>query len=892
MDWGLAKVVAEGGVADEEKASRSRQRPEDGTVVRTTRSGSAGSGSDTEAGSLLGTPAYMPPEQANGDVALLDRRADVFGLGALLCEVLTGQPPYVGRSSEEVRRKAANGDLADALTRLAGCGADAELIALTMKCLSPEASDRPRDAQAVTDRLTAYLEGVQARLHQAELAEAEATARAQEEAKRRRLTLALAATVLLALTLGGGGWLWVRADRDARQAKQTRDVNEALNRVTTLREQAKGASVGGAALFAQAREQAQRALALVENGPADAALLERVTQLQAELDEEEKDLTLLAALDAARLAQAETVADESRFAFERAVPLFHKAFAAYGLSVGQGEPATTAARIRRRPAAVRETLSAVLDEWIDLATQPSERIAEPHLDWLRAVARAAEPDEGWTPQLQAALREKDPGKRRPALEKLAGALDSEKVPPQVLTRLARRLREVQAQASAVALLRRAHQRYPADFWINHDLGKALLAIPGTGGEAVRYLQAAVALRPESPGVHLNLGNALQARGQLEEAVACYRQAIALDPKYAMARYNLGNALKAQGQVEQAIVCYRQAIDLDPKYARTHNNLGTTLATKGQLEEAIVCFHKSIALDPKYATAHSNLGIALKDKGQLEEAIACYRKAVELDPTNPKTHNSLGAALHTKGQREEAIACYRQAIALDSTYVSAHANLGAALKAKGQLEEAIACFHKAVALDPKFTQAHTNLARAQRLVSGRDKLSAFRTGSYTPATAEERLGLAEWCALQKLHHTAAGLFAATFTADPMLADDLNAAHRYNAACSAAWASAGQGEDAATLDARERSRRRRQALDWLRADLTLRQKQLQSSEHGEADQARAALQYWQQDAGLAGIRDEAALARLPATEREACNRLWADVAALLKSKDRPTPKEPKP
>src|SRR5947209_15683908 len=135
MDWGLAKVLAEGGLADEERASRQHQA-EEGTLIRTARSsGSAGTfGTQTEAGSLLGTPAYMPPEQANGDVTLLDRRADVFGLGAILCEILTGQPPYVGRSPEELRRKAANGDLADARARLDRCGADAELVALTHAC--------------------------------------------------------------------------------------------------------------------------------------------------------------------------------------------------------------------------------------------------------------------------------------------------------------------------------------------------------------------------------------------------------------------------------------------------------------------------------------------------------------------------------------------------------------------------------------------------------------------------------------------------------------------------------------------------------------------------------------------------------------------------------------
>src|SRR5262249_55623258 len=157
-------------VADEERASRTQR--DDVTTIRTVRSsGSTGSfGTDTEAGSLLGTPAYMPPEQANGDVALLDRRAAVFGLGAILCEILTGKPPYVGRSSDEVRRKAANGDLAEAMARLDACGADPDLVALTRSCLAPEAIDRPKEAQAVADRLTAYLDGVQARLHKARLA--------------------------------------------------------------------------------------------------------------------------------------------------------------------------------------------------------------------------------------------------------------------------------------------------------------------------------------------------------------------------------------------------------------------------------------------------------------------------------------------------------------------------------------------------------------------------------------------------------------------------------------------------------------------------------------------------------------------------------------------------
>jgi serine/threonine-protein kinase len=915
MDWGLAKVLAAGGVADEQRASRAHQAPPDVTTIRTARSAGPGVGTDTEAGSLLGTPAYMPPEQANGDVAHLDRRADVFGLGAILCEILTGKPPYVGRSSEEVRRKACNGDLADAMARLHVCGADAELIVLTKICLAAEAIDRPKDAQAVADGLTAYLNGVQERLHQAELAEAEAKAKAVEEAKRRRLTLALAGTVLLALTLGGGGWLYVKNERDARQAQVAREVNDALNKATAFREQAKAANVGSAALFAQAREQVQRALALVESGPADDTLKAQVTRLQTELDEEDKDRKLIAALDEARLAQAEVSADKSRFAHERAVPRFREAFRAYGLPPGEGEPAVVAERIRQRPAAVREVIVAALDEWDALAADKKLGVTEPHQEWLRAVLGAAEPAEGWTRQFRAAREEKDEATRRAALEQLAAADDVGTLPVRALARLAKQLRMMEAHASAARLLRRAQQQYPADFWVNLDLGGVLQQVtPPERDEAVRFLTVAVALRPESPGshndlgsalsrkglmddaiasfrkaieldpklvlAHSNLGAALARNGQWDEAVACCRKAIEIDPKYAPAYDHLGSALRGKGQVDEAIACHRKAIELDPKYAYPHNNLGNALKDKGQLDEAIACYQKAIELDPKLALAHYNLGLALAGKGQVDEAIRNYRKAIALDPKDADAHTGLGAALGDKGQVDEAIACFKKAIALDPKDALAHANLGVALKDKGQLDEAIACLKKAIELDPNFAPFRTELAKAERLGAARDKFAAFQNGSYTPASNDERLGLAEWCKIKKLPHTATSLYAAAFAADAKLADDLKAAHRYSAACHAALAAAGQGEDAAKLDDKERTRLRQQARDWLRADLALRGKQLESGQPADRAAAQQALRHWQQDSDLAGLRDAAALAQLPAEERAACAKLWADVAALLK------------
>ena len=107
MDWGLAKVLARGGVVDDAAAGKI---PAHETVIATAR---VGSDSDlSQAGSVLGTPAYMAPEQARGEIDLVDERADVFALGSILCEVLTGRPAFTGRTTGEIHRKAALGDLA------------------------------------------------------------------------------------------------------------------------------------------------------------------------------------------------------------------------------------------------------------------------------------------------------------------------------------------------------------------------------------------------------------------------------------------------------------------------------------------------------------------------------------------------------------------------------------------------------------------------------------------------------------------------------------------------------------------------------------------------------------------------------------------------------------
>ncbi len=188
MDWGLARA----------QASRERERPEDSSPPVAHAPGSPDN--LTRAGAVMGTPGYMPPEQARGEA--VDARADVFALGSTLAAVLTGRPAFVGSTAGETIQKAAKADLSDVFARLDSCGADAELVALAKRCLSADRDARPADGRAVADEVRAYRAGVEARLRQAETERAAAVVREGEQRKRRRL-VQWASGIAIGLLLAG-----------------------------------------------------------------------------------------------------------------------------------------------------------------------------------------------------------------------------------------------------------------------------------------------------------------------------------------------------------------------------------------------------------------------------------------------------------------------------------------------------------------------------------------------------------------------------------------------------------------------------------------------------------------------------------------------------------------
>jgi serine/threonine-protein kinase len=441
-------------------------------------------------------------------------------------------------------------------------------------------------------------------------------------------------------------------------------------------------------------------------------------------------------------------------------------------------------------------------------------------------------------------------------------------------------------------------------------------------EAIREYRAAIEIEPMYANAHGNLGLALYHNKQLDEAIREYRRAIDLDANDPTPHNNLGTALRDKNDLEGAIVHLRKAIDLDAKYSKPHTNLGLVFADKQQWDKAIQEYCTAIDLDAKDAAPHNNLGAALFATQRLEAAIREFRAGIKLDANDAEVHRNLGVALYAQGHLDEAMGEFRKAIELDPRYPQAHNDLGVALKDKKQLDEAIRELSKAIDLDPKFARPHgalgetllqlgrftearnstrrcldlmerddplrqlvtQQLQRCERLMRLDQKLAAILDEEKEkPGDNAERLGLARLCQqpFKKLYATSFRFYAEAFAHDAKLADDMQQQHRYNAARAAALAGCGQGKDADKLDDKDRPRLRKQSLDWLRIDLIFWTKQAETDKAADRAMLVQTLKHWQEDPDLAGVRDKSALEKLTDAERAEWEKLWADVAELLKS-----------
>jgi tetratricopeptide (TPR) repeat protein len=450
----------------------------------------------------------------------------------------------------------------------------------------------------------------------------------------------------------------------------------------------------------EALSAARRAAGLAAAGEADESLRRKA-------DARVADLRLLERLEDVRLEYASTAKDE----LEGSYPdykvgdgLYRGAFEDAGLPV-EARPAQEAAA-QVRGTTVAAELAAALDEW---AWQRRELCgpADPSWQHLLRVARAADPDP-WRVRLREALERGD----GPALADLAGGEEAFGLRPATLSVLASALEKQGAAGQALALRRETRRRHPNDYWANAELGLMLMdRKPPEVDEAIRFFTAAVAVRPRSPGAHLNLGAALRDKGRLEEAIAEHQEALRLKEDFATAHNSLGLALHEKGDLDGAVAAYRAAVGINKGLAAAHNNLGNALHEKGDVDGAVAAYQEAIGINKGYAKAHYNLGNALRDKGDVDGAVAAYRAAIGINKDFAEAHCNLGNALRDKGDGDGAIAEYRAALRINNDLAEAHGNLGAELGRRGDLDGAIAEFRATLRIHKDDVPSHHNLGLA-------------------------------------------------------------------------------------------------------------------------------------------------------------------------------------
>ena len=201
MDWGLAKIIGS-------KSKKEKEKDAERETVRIMTSRSEDDSQSTMEGSIAGTPAYMSPEQAAGKISELDQRTDIYAVGAILYEVLTGQPPYRGAGALQLVKQVVEGPpppLKDAKGAFGFDPIPRELRAICEKAMGRRPQDRYASASLLRDDLQAYLENQP--VSAAPDTQVQRAIKWVKRNKRQVQTSGLSAAAVLVLIIGGW-WAW------------------------------------------------------------------------------------------------------------------------------------------------------------------------------------------------------------------------------------------------------------------------------------------------------------------------------------------------------------------------------------------------------------------------------------------------------------------------------------------------------------------------------------------------------------------------------------------------------------------------------------------------------------------------------------------------------------
>jgi serine/threonine-protein kinase len=828
VDWGLAKVVGRADGAPGPSGEATLRPP------------SASGVGETVAGSVIGTPAYMSPEQAEGRLDSLGPATDVYGLGITLYVVLTGRAPFHGENVNEILDKVRRGEFTR--PRSVNPRVPKALEAICLKAMAREQSDRYLNPRALAEDIEHWL------ADEPVVAYPEPWPDRLGRWVRKHQTLVTSAAAVLFMAACAAGLV------AAQRSVHARDIER------------KNFDLAGAnrALDAERKKAVERETLAVDAVKRfrDAVVEEPQLKNNPELDGLRKRLL------------------KEPLAFFRSLR--------ERLQADKDTRTESLARLAKASFALGGLTSAIGDKQDALAAYAESLAIQERLARANPSVTAVQRDLGLSHNIIGSLL-RETGKPADAMRSYQAALA-------IRTKLA------DANPSV--------SEFQRDLGQSHNNIAILLSLTGKPGEALKSQQAALAIRTKLAGAnptvsefqgdlarsHYNIGILLSETGKRADAVKSYQAALAILTKLADAnpsdakiqsdlancQGNIGNDLKDTGKPADALKSYQAALAIRTKLADANPSVSE--------------FQRDLA------RCHSYIGPLLRDTGKpadalksYEAALAIQRKLLREHPKSPDFASDLGATLsniavsdmiarrlvEARDGLRQAVECQRRALAsnpahpLYRQFMANHLkNLIHATRALGDFKGLAEAKRQLV----EFRETDPAMAAFDA------RLRAIVKGEQRPKDVAERLQFAQRAYDLTRYATAARLWQEALESDRRLGDDRQAQHRYNAACAAALAGCGNGKDDPLPSDDQKGKLRHQALQWLTAELVAWMKLLETANDEQRGGIVQTLEHWQHDADLAGIRDDAELAKLPETERVAFRKLWADVDALLETSRR--------
>ncbi len=609
----------------------------------------------TRTGEALGTPAYMSPEQARGEVSALTPATDVWSLGCLLYETVAGRRPFEGESGaavlgavllcEPVPLRRLRADLSDGLDRV------------VRVCLAKRARHRYPDAGALRDDLDRVLEG--------------RPPRARPAAAGRRRLVAAGAAVAVAGILALLGSLPREEPGSGPEASRDRSEAEAL-------------ALQGRALAAQDPAQAADLLARA---------LERDPGRHDWRVERGLRLWAVGRGGEAREAWSAVPASAPESVSAR---LYRGLEAFFRRSLEEAGPDLEG--VRGAPGREGRLVSGALSILGD--------------DWARA-REALREETGWEAALLRAWVESfDPaGDRAQAVREYGTALAGGAPLAWAHSNRGVLRRQLGDPAGAVGDFTESLRLDPrlAETWNNRAY--AHLAT-GDHARVIADASRAIELAPGLAAAWNNRGVAKAGAGDAAGAIADLEQAIRLDPGQASARKNLAKARRDSGDATGALLDFDEAIRLAPADPSAWTQRGIAWLDANRPDRAIEDFTEAIRLDPRDPTPRFNRGAARRETGDVVGAFDDLSESLRLDPGQARAWRSRAMVLRDRGDTDGAIADLTQALRLDPAEARAWSNRGALRRERGEIAEALLDYTEAIRRDPGLAEAYASRGLAR------------------------------------------------------------------------------------------------------------------------------------------------------------------------------------